>query len=188
MSENIIAVVNGQPLSVNEFDRHKQIVKESYAQQQLEWDEEKMNSLLLDHLIGQTLMMQEAEKEGFVPGLEVIDEKINELKSQFPTEEYFYEALANQNLTLEQLRFDICQEISINSYLEKMIPKEEIIATDEEISSLYQQYKENFGEQMPELEDIKLQLKRMIVHQKASQAISRVVEKLRAQSKIEVFI
>ena len=188
MNENIIGIVNGQPLSMSEFDRHKQIVRESYAQQQLEWNEEKMNSLLLDHLIGQTLMMQEAEKEGFVPSSEAIDERIDELKSQFPSEEYFYQALASQNLTLEQLRSDICHEVSINGYLGKMIPKEEIIATDEEITSLYQQYKDNVGERMPALEEIKPQLKRMIVQQKASQAINRVVEKLRAQSEIEIFI
>ena len=38
MNENIIGIVNGQPLSMSEFDRHKQILSESYAQQQLEWN------------------------------------------------------------------------------------------------------------------------------------------------------
>ncbi|NLP44318.1 MAG: hypothetical protein GX351_06795 [Peptococcaceae bacterium] len=188
MDHNIVGIVNGQPLSMSEFDRQKQILKESYAQQYLEWNEEQMSTLLLDHLIGQTLMMQEAEKEGFVPSSETIDEKINDLKSQFPTEENFHQALASQNLTLEQLRSDISQEVSINGYLGKMIPKEEITATEEEIFSLYQQYKVNVGGRMPTLEEIKPQLERMIVQQKAAQAINRVVEKLKAQSEIELFI
>lgn len=187
MEQNILCTVNGQSLSADEFYRLKQYLKASYNQRQMEWNEEEMEKVVLEQLIGQALLLQEAEKEGIQPSDEMIAENVEKIKSQFPSEEEFTKVLESQNMTIEKLQSDIFKEISANEYLEKAIPSEETEATDAEIAVYYEQYKASAGEEAQDFEDVKPQIGQMISQQKTGQAISRIVEGLKTQSEIEIF-
>lgn len=184
-----VALVNGQALSMSEFDRQKQSLKASYEQQQMEWNEAEMEKRLLDHMIGQTLLLQEAEKEGIEPSAEEIEQSLEAIKSQFPSEEELTQALAQQDMTIEDLQTDIFKELSLNGYLKQAIPRENIAVTDEEISAYYEQYKASVEEdQLQSLEALKPQIEQLLAQQKTDQATNEVIEELRANSEIETFI
>ena len=187
MEQNLKAIVNGQPLSTSEYEKKKQHLKAIYNQRQIEWNEEEMDNLALEQMIGQTLLLQEAEKQGIKPTSESIEENLEMIKAQFPTEEEFNQAMESQNMTLEQLRSDISNEISVNGFLEKIITSEEIIVTNEDILAGYEHYKASAGEKAQNLDEIKSQLEQMLKQQKAGQVISKVIEKLKTQSEIEIF-
>ena len=186
LEENIKVIVNGQSLSVNEFYRQKQYLQATYNQRQMTIEQEELEKLAFEQLIGQTLLMQEAEKEGIKPSAEQIEENVVKIKSQFPDEQEFTKALESQNMTVEQLEADIFKELSISGYLENAIASKETVVTDEEISSLYEQYKVSAGDQAQSLELVKPQIEQMVKQQKVGEAISDVVEGLKAQSKIEI--
>ena len=188
MNQDIKGMVNGQALLTSEFERQKQYLKESYNQRQMEWDEQEVDKVVLEQMIGQALLVQEAEKEGIKVDNETIEQNVERIKSQFTTEEQFYQALESQNLTLEQLEHDIYKEARINGYLENNISSEEIKATNDEISFYYEQYKASAGNQAQGFEEVKPQIEQIITQQKVGQAIGVVVEKLKAQSEIETYI
>lgn len=185
MEENIKVIVNGQTLSENEFDRQKQYLQASYNQRQIAIEQEELEKLALEQMIGQALLMQAAEKEGIKPNVEQIEQNIAKIKSQFPSEEKFTKALESQNMTVEQLEADISKELSVSGYLEQAISKEDTVVTDEEVSFLYDQYLASAGDQAQSLEQVKPQIERIVKQQKVGQAISEVVEGLKAQSNIE---
>lgn len=188
MEQNKIGIVNGQVLTESEFDKQKQYLKASYNQRQMEWNDEEMDKLVLEQMIGHTLLLQEAEKQGIKPSTEIIEENVDKIKSQFPSEQEFNQALESQNMTIEQLEADISKEVSVNGYLEKVIASEQTVVTDEEVSSYYEQYQASAGDQAQDFETVKPQIEQIVKQQKVGQAIGVVVEGLKAQSEIEIFI
>ena len=185
-----VAIVNGQTISTSEFDKQLQYAKASTQQQQMEWNEEEMEKVIIDLMVGQTLLLQEAEKAGIQASAAEIQENLDMMKSQFQTEEEFNQALGSQNFTLEQLEEEIFKEISINSYIKQTINAEDVAVTDEEISTYYEQYKASIEEEdaIQGLDELKPQIEQMLGQQKVQQAKSRVIEGLKVDSEIETFI
>ncbi|KUO58021.1 MAG: hypothetical protein APF84_18525 [Gracilibacter sp. BRH_c7a] len=188
MKENMKCIVNGQALSKTEFNRQKEYLKASFNQRQMEWKEEEIENLALEQMIGQALLLQEAGKKEIKPSAEKIEQNVENVRSQFSTEEEFNQALESQNMTLEQLEADISKELSVNDFLEQTIPREETVVTEEEISAFYEQYKANAGDQAQSLELVKGQIEQILSQQKVGHAIGKVVEKLKTESQIETFI
>lgn len=190
--EDKVATVNGQTITEGELDRQVQLIKASYEQHQMEWNEEEMRTLILDHIINETLLRQEAEKDGMTPSDAEVQENIESVKAQFPSEGELNQALAYQNMTLADLEADIYNELSVNKYLDENIESQDLVVSDEELIDYYEQFKASVEaqgqDQVVSIEEVRLQIEEMLEVEKFEEAKSGVIQELRAKSQIETFI
>ena len=98
---------------------------------------------VLDRLIDEELLFQEAKNLKMLVGKDVVDAEIEKARSQFPTPEAFKEALAQNKLTEEGLRAVFTRNLSIQAFVEKDIAKG-IMVSDAEVHDFYTGNKDKF--------------------------------------------
>jgi major membrane immunogen (membrane-anchored lipoprotein) len=191
--DKVIATVNGTEIFQSEYDLLFRDTTATYAQQGMDIDtlddamKEQLKTQILDQLINTELLIQEANAEGVEPEEEVVNSRFEEMKAQFEDEAQFNQALEENNLTEESLKERIVNELQITSYLETSVG--EIEVTDEEVTAVYDQYKEAMESQEQEViafEEIKPDLEEQAKMQKRQEKISEIIEQLRNDNEIVV--
>ncbi|MCC5909012.1 MAG: SurA N-terminal domain-containing protein [Clostridiaceae bacterium] len=192
-NQDAVAIVNEEEINRSEFDSMLERMTKMYTQQGMDFESEEGKGMLqeleqhvLDNLINEKVLIQEADKKGYGATEEEISMEIEQIKLQFNSEEEFQQALEESQLTLEELHESIANEIKINQYIENEV--EMPVATEEEARELYEQYSAMMGEEAPEFEMIQQQLKVEIENQKLNQEMSNIIQQLVEASEIEILI
>ncbi|WP_077212042.1 SurA N-terminal domain-containing protein [Bacillus dakarensis] len=184
----VVATVNGEEILKKDYDNRLKATKNSYAQQGINVDEldsktkENLEKSVLDQLINQELLLQTAKTEGVAVQPSEIDTEIDQLKSQFEDDKKFQEALKENNLTEETLKQQTQEQLLINKYIDHTIG--DITVSEEEIKSIYEQYKkqaESQGQELPDhdFETIKPQMEQEAIAQKKNEKVGELLENLR---------
>jgi parvulin-like peptidyl-prolyl isomerase len=150
---------------------------------------EQVKQQTMDSLVGQTLLLQEADKKSYKVSEADINKQLDEIKKQFKTEKEFEAALKKSGMDMKTLETQIADEIKLKKYVEKEFPASEI--TDEEIQKTYDQYAEQgktTGQEVPKLEEVKTQIEQSLQQQKQQEKLVQQVEKLKKNAKIEIKI
>jgi parvulin-like peptidyl-prolyl isomerase len=150
---------------------------------------EQVKQQTIDSLVGQTLLLQEADKKSYKVSEADINKQLDEIKKQFKTEKEFEAALKKSGIDMKTLETQIADEIKLKKYVEKEFPASEI--TDEEIQKTYDQYAEQgktTGQEVPKLEEVKTQIEQSLQQQKQQEKLVQQVEKLKKNAKIEIKI
>ncbi|PVE65932.1 SurA N-terminal domain-containing protein [Priestia megaterium] len=192
-----VAVVNGKKVSGEEYNA---ALSSSQAQyQQMGQDPtskeaaKQVKQQTIDNLVGQTLLLQEAENKGYKATDEEVNKKLKETKKQFKTDKQFKAALKDAGLTQSQLKSELADSIKYQQYVDKDIQTPEV--TDKEIQDYYDQFAKQSQNQasggkeqsqMPKLEDVKPQIKQQLEQQKKQEALQKKVEELKKNAKVEV--
>jgi foldase protein PrsA len=160
-----------------------------------EQTQNQFSSQVIETLVTQVLLKQEAEKSDIVVSEESIDLQVESAKGQFESDEAFQQALSTENLTEESLRNQIWESIIINSYLQQELNLSTVTATESEIAQVYEQAiasseaeAEAEVEVAAPLSDVYAQLEAMVIQQKQQELISQFTENLRVDAEIEIFI
>lgn len=131
-----VAKINGTSISQDELDRLVDRELAMYPQGMFppgkEGDARKqqMKKDALNRLIDKTIMMQQAEKMGVaVPDSEV-EKQIQDIKTRFPSEKQFNEALAKQKWTIEDLKDNIRNSVTVQRLMDKISPATKISDKD----------------------------------------------------------
>lgn len=205
----VIAIVNGENLYMQDLEKRTniQLITQQLSQmdqkfaQFLNYSEAgqeflmEYNRYVLDDLIGEILLLQEADRKGIEVTEEdedyYFEQHINEIKEKNGlSEEEILEVLQQQQIeSLEQY-----QEVFVsnsNLLVQKLMEEEGIYnikISDEMASEVYEQNKEQFVDQsgsIPPFEDIKEQLKAQIMQQEEQNAVNKLTEELRENAEIE---
>jgi hypothetical protein len=96
----------------------------------------QMQTEVAEQLIVQELLWQEAQRRGFVAEDEVIDARLQEMKSGFDREVDFLFRIEEGGFTEESYRENIKQQISVRRMVSEGMA-EETAVTDEEIENFY---------------------------------------------------
>lgn len=150
---------------------------------------EQAKNQTIDSLIGQTLLLQEADKKNYKVTEEEINKQLEEIKKQFKTEEEFEAALKKSGMDMKTFETQIADGIKLKQYVEKEVPAGEI--TDEEIQKMYDQFAEqgkSTGQEVPKLEDVKPQIEQSLQQQKQQEKLAQQVEELKKNAKIDIKI
>ena len=141
----VIARVNGEAITKSEFERAVKAA-ESRAGSAVPPDQrDRIYRDILDQMIGYKLLVQESKSRNVaVPDAEV-EARIIGLKQQFPTEDAFNQALAQQQVTVEQIKSDARQEMAISKLLEDEVAAK-VAVKPEDVQAFYQQNPNNFQE------------------------------------------
>ncbi|MEK5442340.1 MULTISPECIES: SurA N-terminal domain-containing protein [unclassified Fredinandcohnia] len=150
---------------------------------------EQVKNQTIDSLVGQTLLLQEADKKSYKVSEADIKKRLDEVKKQFKTEKEFESALKKTGMDMKTLETQIADGLKLNQYVEKEISVGKI--TDEEIQKTYDQYAEQgktTGQEIPKFEEVKPQIEQSLQQQKQQEKLAQHVEELKKNAKIEIKI
>lgn len=150
---------------------------------------EQVKKQTIDSLVGQTLLLQEADKKSYKVSEGDINKQLDEIKKQFKTEKEFEAALKKSGMDMKTLKTQIANEIKLKQYVEKEVPVGKI--TDEEIQKTYDQFAEqgkSTGQEVPKLEEVKSQIEQSLQQQKQQEKLAQQVEELKKNAKIDIKI
>ncbi|MBS4176889.1 SurA N-terminal domain-containing protein [Lederbergia citrea] len=150
---------------------------------------EQVKNQTIDSLVGQTLLLQQADKKGYKVSEADINKQLDETKKQFKTEKEFEAALKKSGMDMKTLETLIADDIKLKQYVEKEVPADEI--TDEEIQKTYDQYAEqgkSTGQKVPKLEEVKPQIEQSLQQQKQQEKLAQQVDELKKNAKIDIKI
>jgi parvulin-like peptidyl-prolyl isomerase len=188
---DVVAIVNEDSITKEEFTESLEQFKMSYAQQGMNVEDmeeaqlDQMEQQVVDQLVNTKLLLQAAEKNNIKATDEEIEQSLGQIKGQFENDEDFNNALEANKLTIAQLEKQIAEELKINQYIKDNV--QEVTVEEEEVVAMYDQYKEQ-SEEVPAYEEVKEQLEQQIKQQKNQEEVGKLVQKLREDSKIEVKI
>jgi peptidyl-prolyl cis-trans isomerase C len=140
---DVLARVNGQNITKADFDRALRAVEQRAGGPVPAERRNEIYRGLLDQLVRVQLLKQEvAARKVTVPDPEV-DQRIAEIRKQFPSEDVFKQMLATQQLTLEKFRADQREDLAITRMVTDAV-KDKVAATPEQINDFYKKNPQRF--------------------------------------------
>jgi peptidyl-prolyl cis-trans isomerase SurA len=209
----LLMTVNGENIYASEYEKVVDRMVWSYEQQGMDFEGEDGEILMqdirdgvLEHLVQQRVMMQEADNLGLTISEEEVSAEFESLKSQFETEEAFQNVLDRTMFTEEELRETLHTEMTIEALLQRAV--DGITVEESEIIALYENYEAQYEMQreilesseeeiteeelamiqLPPYEDIKNDLELQILKEKQQEHMIIYVEELKEASEIEILI
>ncbi len=138
----------------------------------------------LEHLITKTILLQEAEKGGYLPTLEDVEFELHtQLAAMNMTREDLDVQLEIYGISYEEYLEGYRTELAIQSYLEATVEVPEV--TEEEVEERYDFYRQTVPEeQLPPFEEIEAYLVMELEQEKHQEAISALIDELKEQASI----
>lgn len=135
-----LVLVNGEPIYLSELDKQWKSLPVQ-AKQNISRDQ------LLEQLVQERLLLQEADKQNITIADEQVQQYINaQLAQSGATKEQFEQALQQQGTSLEEVAQTYRRQLIIAKLFEETV-SEEPLATQEDILAYYQDNKEQFFRQ-----------------------------------------
>ncbi len=187
-----VATVNGEKITQAQYDaRQSQLASVFSAQGQDPTSVELaplIKQQVIDDLIAEALILQEAEKEGIAVDQAAVDTAFEQSKSQFADEKAFADELTKQGFTEDSFKKTLANQNIFQQYINAHVDLASVSATEEEVEALYEQSVSGGGENIPEFEEVKGQVEAEVVRQKQQALINEFMANLRSSSQVEVLI
>jgi peptidyl-prolyl cis-trans isomerase C len=127
---DIVARVNGAVIHKNELVRRVEAMRERVGLPEGDLPLEIYRTVLSD-LVDIELLYQASQSRRFEASAEEVDEEVQDLRSQFPSEEAFQSQLALEEMTADQLREILKKDLSVQKLVEEdLLPKVFITAQE----------------------------------------------------------
>ncbi len=148
MVDKIVAVVNGEIITQSEVTRllipYYENYKKEYTGDNLAQKMSEAETIILEQLIDDKLILAEAKRREISVSDDEINEKMKTVQARFPNEEAFRQALSSQNVTLGELRQNITNEL-IKSKLIRAELGKGVTITPAEVHRYYDSHPEDFS-------------------------------------------
>ncbi len=139
----LIAKVNGETISREEFEKAVQAIEQQNGGSVPAEQRDRVYRGVLDQLISFRLLIQETKARNLtVPDAE-LNARMAQVQGQFPSEEAFKQALAQQKMTPDQLRADARSEMLVTKMLQSEI-ESKIAVTPAQVQDFYQKNPDRF--------------------------------------------
>ncbi|MEW5758126.1 MAG: peptidylprolyl isomerase [Candidatus Omnitrophota bacterium] len=145
--DKIVAVVNNEAITQSDIDNAFKIavvqLAQRYSKEDLEVKKEEIKKNILNKLIEDRLIYQEALKKRIEVDKNDIEKKVNEIAGDFGSEEKLIKALKDQGLTLEDIKKNIKDEFLRYRLVDYEI-RSRINVSPLEITNYYQAHSKDF--------------------------------------------
>jgi peptidyl-prolyl cis-trans isomerase C len=145
-SKDLVASVNGIGITREKLESSIESARAQYAsigRTIAESDEISFRSEVLENLIGNALLFEYAEENGYSVDQDSVNKELSEIEAQFESKEDFLSALENRGITEKALRDEIRTGITIERMIETEVFSE-IEITDKKIAEFYAENNEYF--------------------------------------------
>ena len=187
MIDYIVATVNGEVITYNQFRQRVFEVQEAYRRvysgEELEKRLKEREKSVLNDLIEERLLLEEAKRENIEVDKIEIEKMLNIAKSKFKSLDDFHRVLRNEGLTLETLEKEYKQRLMIKKIIQFKV-NSRVRIEDYEISQYYQAHKKIFFE--PEQVKIRQILVKMGDSEKAAkQTAQSILKRIKGGENVE---
>lgn len=209
----VVAIVNGEEVYENALDRIVDDMIVMYEQQGMSFEGEEAEMLIemlreqaLEQLIQQTVILQKSKEYDLLATNQEVDEELLQIKAQFDTDEMYQQALEMNNLTEDELRDSIYENLSMQKLIDYKVGDIEI--SEEDIITFYDEYVERVKEQKAqmieeegelteeqeamfeiyEFEEVKEDIRQILIEEERQELSQKVIQALLEESTIERLI
>ena len=145
--DRVAAIVNGEAITQSEFDVvfrpiYEQI-KQNYRGPNLERELETIRLKLLNQLIEDRLVYQEAQKLGITVSDAEVEEELQAFRSQFQSEDVFQKEMEASGVAMSEIERRIRERISISKLHQSVIHSKAMVSPAE-AEQYYQAHPEEF--------------------------------------------
>ncbi len=159
--DKIVAIVNSDVITQKDLDDFVNFMKmrmsQNYKETQVEKKIQSMKSDLLDKLIEDRLILQEAKKDKITIDESMIKAKINEIKQHYHSDTEFQNELKKQGLVQADIETKIREQMLMYHIIEQKIRSKIIVRPDEVTSFYNENMKEFLSPEERDLEIISLE-------------------------------
>ncbi len=140
---DVVARVNGEAVKKGDFERMVQSI-EARAGQPIPPDRrDEIMRGALDQLVVYTLLTQESKSRQIKIEDAEIDQRVQQLRGQFPNEDAFTKALQAKGMTLDSLKHDARVDLSVNKLIDTATAGQATV-TDQEAKDFYDKNPDRF--------------------------------------------
>lgn len=149
--EKVVAVVNDEVITLSEIQKEgKPLIQRIRDELEGEAQASQMQITqrqILEAMILRRLQLQEAEKEGITVDQAAVNQAVEMIKQQngFGSDAELVEALGGENLTLEEFRKKVWEQMVVDRLLARHV-RASIIVSDEEVTEYYQAHRDEFDQ------------------------------------------
>ena len=156
INDTILAVVNDQVITIKDLYEYLnsiyiQIKAEGKSEDEIQKEMKIQQEDSLKKLIENRLLVMEADKNGMQIKPRAIEDKLNNIKKQFPSENDFIQALAKDGLTVTDLMNKLTDQLKAK-YVVELEVRNKITVSPQEIADYYTEHLEQY--QKPERVDL----------------------------------
>jgi peptidyl-prolyl cis-trans isomerase C len=143
---DVIARVNGENVTKQEFQEFVGNLEGRAGGPVPAEQRDQVYRRVLDQIVGYKLLQQEAKaRKVAVPDAEV-DERIGEIKKQFPSEDVFMQTLVDRKMTVDQMRADAREDMAIGKMIEAEIAAT-VAVKPEQVQEFYDKNPDQFKQE-----------------------------------------
>lgn len=199
---DVVADVNGEEVTKDEFEVAYTSALSMYSMQGMNLEEQDENGEMeaelkqaaADQLVGQELLIQEADEREYSADEQEVDDLIAEQKEQFESDDQYQQALEEQGYTEDEFRAEVEQSIKVEQLIEE--ESQDLEVTEEEIDEAVAQTEEQqaamaeqAGEEAPEMpEPDREQIEEQLITQKQAESAQELIDQLREDGDVTVHI
>jgi len=147
-SDGVWATVNGRDITRAEVDKYYRTQLNPEAPQPSQDEALSLKLNILDELVNNQILLQRAKKLGLEAADGEVEDKFTEFKSPY-TEDEFQRQLKVRGYTVDDLRADIRQQLSIQKVINREVVAK-IAVTDQDVQDFYNQNHAQFNVSEPQ--------------------------------------
>jgi peptidyl-prolyl cis-trans isomerase SurA len=140
---NVWAVVDGTPITRIQVDKYYRTQLNPDAPEPSQDEALSLKLNILDQLVSNQILLEKAKQLGVEASDGEVEDKFTEFKSPY-TEEEFQRQLKSRGYTVDDLRNDIRQQISIQKVINREVVAK-ITVTDQDVTDFYNQNRSQFN-------------------------------------------
>ncbi|WP_434400296.1 SurA N-terminal domain-containing protein [Planococcus sp. 11815] len=192
---DVVAEVNGEEVSKEEFETaYTGQFQQAAMQAQMtgqEIDQAQLKNQLAESMVGQKLLVQEAENQELTASDEEVDQTLEQLAQQngLESKDEFLTALNEQGMAEDEVMSQIETQVKVDQLIAESAG--DTTPSKEEVEAAYEQLKtqqEQMGseEELPAFEELKPDLEEQVKMQKENEATQTLVAELREKAEVTI--
>ncbi len=194
---DVVAEINGEEISKKEFESmYQQQFQQAAMQSQLsgqEVDQEQLKEQTAEGMVGQKLLTQEANNRIKEVSEDDVNKTVDLVVQQngLETKEELLAALEEQGMKEKEVMSLIETQVKIDHLLEE--ESGDLEPTEDEVKEAYETIKaqqEEMGseEEFPAYDEIKADLKQQVIQQKQIEVTETLIDKLRKDADVTIYL
>ncbi len=184
--DRIVAVVDEDPILSSDLDR---AIGLGLLSQRADESGEAFRRRVLDQMLEERLRAHEVDRFGFTEiSLAEVDEAVAALKSGFASDRAFDERLAEFGLSFDDVRQIVARQVMVLTYVDERLGPRVFVSLDdvrEYYDSVLAVEMKGKGQELPELDDVREDIRSVLREQRLNQEIERWTGELRLEADIE---
>ena len=141
----VVARVNGEDVKKAEFEQMVRTIERRAGQPIPADRRDEIMRGALDQLVVYTLLSQESRNRHIAIDEAEINQKMQQLRSQFPNQEAFDKALKERGMTVDSLRHDARVDLSVTKLMDAELANQAAVS-DQECKDFYQKNPDRFAQ------------------------------------------